>query len=195
MFFLVLVLKQHFLDQSLMRLVKLELFHSMHFCAHLMGPQLKHMMIWIFKLLTSWKVCSSCDALILSIQRSKIIAITLCTSVSKQNTRGRSSGCCKHIQNKVLTILRFSWCGVFCNIMRTVLTIKTDRVKLKTMKDQGQNIPMKMIQKIQKQNSCNFLCSGQNITRWWNCKRYEFFKLKVNFFQAVEVQINVSWWK
>ena len=40
---------------------------------------------------------------------------------------------------------------LFLSLMRNRLTIKTHIAKLKIMKHQGQNIPMKMIQKTQKQ--------------------------------------------
>ena len=41
--------------------------------------------------------------------------------------------------------------GLVLNFMRTKLTIKTHVAKLKMIKDQWQNISMKMIQKTQKQ--------------------------------------------
>ena len=44
----------------------------------------------------------------------------------------------------------------FFNLMRLRLSIKIHIFKMKMMKHQGKNIPMKMIQKTQKQNFCNF---------------------------------------
>ena len=54
--------------------------------------------------------------------------------------------------------------GLFLNLMRTKLTIKTHVAKLKMIKDQRQNISMKMIQKTQKQkNFCNSKLFATNI--------------------------------
>ena len=44
----------------------------------------------------------------------------------------------------------------FFNLMRLWLSIKIHIVKMKMMKHQGKNIPMRMIQKTHKQNFCNF---------------------------------------
>ena len=92
------------------------------------------------------KVFSSCADFVLSIQRWKRMAIKFSTIISKQTAKARSSGCWKHEQNKVWAIWWFN-----DNLMRTWLPIKTHIDKLKMMKHQEQNIPMKMIQKTQKQ--------------------------------------------
>ena len=64
--------------------------------------------------------------------------------------------------------------------MRALLIPKLTYIaKLNMMKHQGQNIPMKMIQKTQKQtNVCSSQLYAKSTTRWWNQRRCKFLKFR-----------------
>ena len=93
------------------------------------------------------EISSSYAAFILSIRWWKRIVIGFSTIVSKQTARRRNSGCCKHEQNETWAIWwfrRFSFKKIW-------LIIKTHMARLKMIKHQRQNIPMKVIQNKEKQ--------------------------------------------
>ena len=139
------------------------------------------------------------------------------TNILKQTATGRSPRCDNFVKTKFEPYVNLVD-QTFRNLMRTWLTIKTHRAKLKMMKHQGQNIP---IFRRQKQNLCNSHVYVQNIIRWWNGRRYKLVKCKEkeglemwfmhaskimynmmgiklkhcrHFFNTEETLVNLIWW-